>query len=275
METPTPPPGFPPGPVPRPVRGPAEDSAPDAVVLLARGGYGDWPERELQRMLEAVRASGRYPRVEGAYVDSGAPHLPRVLEGLLEAGARHVLVAPVFVPVDRSLREWLPKILRRWMKKRHVQEARIVLAPALGDHPALGEAVLRALEDAEAGADVRADAPPRDKANDWREVPPHRYHALLCEGPRCATLGSHELFVHLRERLHERGLSGPQQGVLSVRTSCLFPCNLGPLMVVHPEECWYGALTERAIDRIVDEHFAQGRPVDEYRRPRPRPAQPG
>ena len=34
-----------------------------------------------------------------------------------------------------------------------------MLAPALGDHPALGQAVLRALEDATAGADVRADTP--------------------------------------------------------------------------------------------------------------------
>src|SRR5262245_6872838 len=89
---------------------------PDAVVLLGRGGYGDWPALELERLVAAVRATGRYPRVEPAFVDAGAPHLPKVLEALLDGGARRIVVAPVFVPVDRSLREWLPKILRRWTK---------------------------------------------------------------------------------------------------------------------------------------------------------------
>ena len=36
------------------------------------------------------------------------------------------------------------------------------------------------------------------------------------------------------------------------------PLQPGPPDGGAPEKCWYGALTERAIDRIVDEHFAQG-----------------
>ena len=253
----------------------APPAPPDAVVLLGRGGYGDWPTLELQRMVDAVRATGRYPRVESAFVDTGTPHLPSVLEALLDDGARRIVVAPVFVPVDRSLREWLPKVLRRWMKKRHVDHAEIVLAPALGDHPALGDAVTRLLIHAEGGTDVRADAPERDRANPWNEIPPHRYPVLVCEGPRCATLGSHELFDRLRERMVERGLSGPDadldRRVLSARTSCLYPCNLGPMMVVHPDNSWYGALNERAVDQIVDQHLLHGEPVEAHLRPRPRP----
>jgi (2Fe-2S) ferredoxin len=247
---------------------------PDAVVLLGRGGYGDWPGAELDRMVAALRATGRYARVESAFIDSGTPHLPKVLEGLLEDGARRIVVAPVFVPVERSLREWLPKILRRWMKKHHVQEAEIVLTPALGDHPAIGDAVARLVADADAEGDpdVLAEAPERDVANQWLEIPPHRYHVLFCVGPRCATLGSQELWIRMRERLVERGLSGdsanPENGVMTVRTSCLNPCNLGPLMVVHPNNAWYGALNERAVDQIVDQHFACGQPVTAHLRPR-------
>lgn len=242
---------------------------PDAVVLLGRGGYGDEAQGELDAMLAAVRATGRYAQVEGAFVDSGGPAFPAVLRRLADGGARRILIAPVFVPVDRSLREWLPRIVRRALKKQHLDSVVVLLAPALGEGPALGEAVVRTLRAAEDGADVRADAP-RDVANRWLRPPAHRYHAFLCEGPRCATLGSHELFTHLRERLTRCGLTASGnaagQGVLPVRSSCLYPCNLGPLMVVYPEGTWYGALNEGAIDRIVDEHFAQGRPVEALRR---------
>jgi (2Fe-2S) ferredoxin/sirohydrochlorin ferrochelatase len=253
----------------------AQVEVPDAVVLLARGGYGDAPQAELDGMLAAVRATGRYAYVEGAFLDSGAPAFPQVLRALAGRGARRILIAPVLVPVDRSLREWLPKIVRRALKKQHLEQVQVVLAPALGEHAALGEAVVRTLADAERGQDVRTDAP-RDVANRWLRPPPHRYHAFVCEGPRCATLGGHELFVNLRERLVARGLAASEhdagQGVLAVRTSCLYPCNLGPLMVVYPDECWYGALSERAVNQIVDQHFGQGQPVAAHRRFAPRPA---
>ena len=246
-------------------------AAPDAVVLLGKGGFGEWAEHELERMVAAVRSTRRYPRVEGAFLDMGTPHFPKVLRACVEGGARRVLIAPVFVPVDRSLREWLPKIVRRALKKQHLADVEVVLADPLGDHPALGEAVVRALADTEQGEDVRAGAPARDRADRWLEAPPHRYHALFCVGPRCATLGSYELWLRLRERIAERELIQNPAGVLSVRTSCLYPCNLGPIMVVYPDGTWYGALNERAIDQIVEQHFIGGRPVEAHVRPRPRP----
>jgi (2Fe-2S) ferredoxin len=262
---------------PHPVEPPAPGPVPDAVVLLAKGGYGDWPEQELAGMLDAVRATGRYAQVEGAFIDSGSPALPATLRTLGERGARRVLIAPVFVPVDRSLGQWLPKMVRRALKKHHLDRMQVVLAGPLGTHPATRNAVVRTLADAEQGPDVRQGAP-RDVADQWLKPPAHAYHAFVCEGPRCATLGSHELFVHLRERLSARGLAvaenenGCGRGVLAVRTSCLYPCNLGPLMVVYPDACWYGALSETAIDQIVDEHFGAGRPVEARRRFRPQAA---
>jgi len=100
----------------------------------------------------------------------------------------------------------------------------------------------------------------------WSTIPPHRYHVLLCAGPRCATQGSLELWQYLRGRLIARGLATGKDRALLVRTGCLYPCNLGPVMVVYPEGTWYCALTARAIDRIVDEQFAQGQVVDAYAR---------
>jgi (2Fe-2S) ferredoxin len=248
-----------------------EPRRPDAVVLLGRGGYGEWPQQELDRMVAAVRATGRYAQVVGAFIDQGAPGLLEALQACVVAGARRILIAPVFVPVDRTLRLWIPMVVRRWLRRRLARNAagvEIVLADALGDHPALGQAVAQAVQDAEGRADVSAGAPAHgDPASPgWSVIPPHRYHVLLCAGPRCATQGSLELWQRLRDRLTARGLTTGKDRVLLVRTACLYPCNLGPVMVVYPEGTWYCALTARAIDRLVDEQFVRGQVVDAYAR---------
>jgi len=245
------------------------------VVLLAKGGYGDWPRRELAGMLAAVRATGRYAVVEGAFLDQADGHLPAALEKCLEAGVERILVVPAFVPVDRTLRNWLPKIVRRWTKKRHVgTEVEVILGRALGDHPALGGVVARVAREAEDGEDVRVDAAEKDRADNWVGIPPHRYQALLCAGPQCTTLGANDVWAYLSRQLHQRGLYETERGVISVKTSCLYPCNWGPIMVVQPEECWYGAVNEAAVDEIVEQHFARGVPVSRHLRSRPRVAAP-
>ena len=256
---------------------------PDAVLLLARGGYGDWPQQELDRMVAAVRAAGRYRHVDDVFIDQGTPYLPAALQACVDAGARRVLVQPVFVPVDRSLRIWIPRVIRRWLR-RAGRDVEVVLAGPIGDHPALGAAVARAVLDAEAGDDVRVEARTKDDLGSpgWAVIPAHKYDALFCTGPRCATQGALDLYQYLRDRLLERKLVDGKDGVRLARTGCLYPCNLGPVMVVYPEGAWYCALTPRALDRILDEHFAGGRVVEAYtrkpgrqRHTRPQPATGG
>jgi (2Fe-2S) ferredoxin len=36
------------------------------------------------------------------------------------------------------------------------------------------------------------------------------------------------------------------------------------MMIVYPEGVWYGALDERAVDRIVEEHLVGGDVVEEH-----------
>lgn len=252
------------------------NSAPrEAVVLLAKGGYGDWPRREVENMAQATRESGRYTLVTSAFVDQGAPSLPQGLRECLDSGATRIVVVPAFVPLDRVMREWLPKVIRRWTKKEHIgPEIEIALAPALGDHPATSAAVTAIVASAAETPDVRVDAPERDRANQWNEIPEHTYHALLCAGPRCTTLGANDVWAYFTRRLRERGLMESEGGVIPVRTACLIPCNLGPMMVIHPGGHWYGAVNERAVDQIVEQHIVGGTPVEAHLRPRPRPDRP-
>lgn len=287
-----------------------------AVVLLARGIFADRQSGELERAVSVVQVSGRYECVAGAYVDHGTPDLPTALDACAEAGATHILVAPIFTPIDRFLSTWIPQVIRRWLRRRpQYKGIEVILAQAPGLSDALGHAALEALQAAErdGGSDPIREDLGLDYANPgFNVIPPYRYQALVCTGPRCATRGSVELYEHVHARIAAGRLTGrtatngaaaapgaasataaaqvttadagPPTGperISVIRTGCLFPCNLGPVMVVHPAGTWYCSLTPSMVDRIVDEHFLHGRVVEVYtrvpgrdRHTRPTPAAP-
>lgn len=105
--------------------------------------------------------------------------------------------------------------------------------------------------------------PPIDVAFDpaWSFIPPHRRQVFLCNGPRCAHRGAARLWKMLAQQLAQRGLLESERGVLLTRTHCQYPCNLGPVLTVYPDGCWYGVSSPEDICRLVDEHFQQDKPV--------------
>ncbi|WP_375538904.1 (2Fe-2S) ferredoxin domain-containing protein, partial [Pseudomonas protegens] len=56
---------------------------------------------------------------------------------------------------------------------------------------------------------------------------------------------------------------------LLTRTACQFPCNLGPVLTVHPDGCWYRVRDDGEVLRLVQQHLAQGEPVADLRSPAP------
>lgn len=60
-------------------------------------------------------------------------------------------------------------------------------------------------------------------------------------------------------------LRRPGKGsVLRSKVDCLRVCEQGPIAVVYPDGVWYHSASGEVLDRIVREHLAGGRPVEEY-----------
>ena len=91
---------------------------------------------------------------------------------------------------------------------------------------------------------------------------PYAHHAIMCCGKSCGE--NLPLLNYLKTRVIEEGLTvGDPDAVRVNRGGCLGVCNSGPIMVVYPAGVWYCHLDESAIDRIIEEHFKGGKPVEE------------
>ena len=55
--------------------------------------------------------------------------------------------------------------------------------------------------------------------------------------------------------------------MVSVVQSCLGPCEMGPTMVVYPDNAWYLGLDPEKAARIFDSHAKEGKPVAELMAP--------
>lgn len=102
------------------------------------------------------------------------------------------------------------------------------------------------------------------------EIGKIRRHIFLCADqtvPKCAPkeegLSSWE---YLKKRLEELGLtrSANDGCVYRTKANCLRICEQGPIAVVYPDGIWYHSVTPQVLERIIQEHLAEGRPVREF-----------
>lgn len=93
------------------------------------------------------------------------------------------------------------------------------------------------------------------------------YHILVCNSFRiagdaqgaCNKKGATNLLQYLTEEASDRGLD-----VAVSSTACLNVCSQGPVIVIHPNNYWYGGVeSEDIIDEILDALEA-GEPCEKY-----------
>ena len=95
----------------------------------------------------------------------------------------------------------------------------------------------------------------------------YQYHVFFCTNSResgeqcCEQCNASDIRAYAKERIKQLGLSG--QGKIRINTAgCLDRCELGPVLVVYPEETWYSYLDREDIDEIIDRHLMKGEKVD-------------
>lgn len=92
------------------------------------------------------------------------------------------------------------------------------------------------------------------------EIAAARRHVFLCVGPDCCDeRAGQALWDELKAATKRLGVP-----TLRTKAACLRICAGGPWLVVYPEGTWYGAMTTERLDRVLREHVAGGRPVEDW-----------
>ena len=74
----------------------------------------------------------------------------------------------------------------------------------------------------------------------------------------CHTKGAVDLVNAFMEAIEEADL----EGIFVSNTGCFGLCEEGPIVVVYPDNVWYGKVSEDDVTEIVEEHLAAGRVVE-------------
>ncbi len=94
-----------------------------------------------------------------------------------------------------------------------------------------------------------------------------RMHIFVCSSSR--PNGMQKGFCHSKEGvdilsafLEERSSRELDSEVFITNTGCFGICEKGPIVVVYPDNVWYGSVTVDDVEEIMDSHVEGGRPVE-------------
>jgi len=82
-------------------------------------------------------------------------------------------------------------------------------------------------------------------------------HIFICASTRlngkvqgsCKNKASHNLVEMFSEEIMDRDL---EDEVMITSTGCVGICEKGPIVMIYPQQTWYGEVTEDDVDDILD-----------------------
>jgi (2Fe-2S) ferredoxin len=91
-------------------------------------------------------------------------------------------------------------------------------------------------------------------------------HIFVCTSSRptgqqkgmCHTKEGVNIMMKFMEEIEDRDLGGE---VFITNTGCFGICEKGPIVVVYPDNVWYGCVSLDDVEEIMDEHIAGGNVV--------------
>ncbi len=88
-----------------------------------------------------------------------------------------------------------------------------------------------------------------------------KHRVLYCSGAGCVSCGSDATKAAIKKSLQEKGLEKDSE---ILGTGCMGLCGQGPLVKVHPDDKLYERVDEAAAKKIVEDHIAQGKRVEDH-----------
>lgn len=101
-------------------------------------------------------------------------------------------------------------------------------------------------------------------------MPRFTHHIFVCCNQRepghsrgcCDQEGSESLRNLFKAEVARRGL---KSCVRANKSGCLDQCELGPTVVIYPQEIWYGGVQAKDVSRIIEETVIGGRILEDLR----------
>ncbi len=233
------------------------------VVVLARSALTAAPVQELERTCKQIASSPGVERAIYAFSELSRPTLREVIDDLVKGAVRQVLILPFLMPAEPQFKTWFTTILQRWRAGDDRPWPQIRVAQLVSDHPAMAD-VLGAI--VQSGGEAVDMSKAKVKAP-GSVVPDCKRCVLVCRGGACNLAGAPVVWGHLRNEQDRLSLRTSGEGTFLVKTSCLGPCSLAPVVQVWPDGTFYGGIDESGIDRIIQHHLFRGRVVEELAYP--------
>lgn len=82
---------------------------------------------------------------------------------------------------------------------------------------------------------------------------------MICGGTGCTSSDSMLIADAFEQAVTSQGI---QDKIDIVRTGCFGLCELGPVVIIYPEEVFYSRVKVKDVAEIVDEHLLQGKIVE-------------